>query len=118
MSRTLLLCGYQGNRSIGRIGWVFALLAAFLGLQAALGTLRAEESVHFPSQDADITHGAPTMIEAKLYKPEGPGPFPAVVGLHGCAGRDAKDGRPNSRFRMWTPLLVSLGYVVLLPDSF
>ena len=25
-------------------------------------------------------------LKAALYRPEGPGPFPAVVGLHNCTG--------------------------------
>lgn len=118
MNRTLPLWRTPGNPRIGSKRPLFALLAAFFGLLVASDAAGAEETVDFPSQDADLTRGQPTIIQAKLYKPDGPGPFPAVVGLHGCGGRDAKDGRPNSRFRMWTPLLVSLGYVVLLPDSF
>src|SRR5690348_2437235 len=34
-------------------------------------------------------------LEGFLYRPEGPGPFPAVVALHGCSGLTGKDGEPS-----------------------
>jgi len=49
-----------------------------------------------------------------LTKPEGDGPFPAVVLLHGCAGLD----ETNSRDKAWVSRLVKLGYVALQLDSF
>ena len=51
------------------------------------------------------------VIEGNLYKPEGNGPFPAVVVLHGCAGIDY-------HFRAWAEQLVEWGYVALIVDSF
>ena len=30
-----------------------------------------------------------------LYRPDGAGPFPAVVGLHGCGGLLRTDGKPG-----------------------
>jgi len=50
-------------------------------------------------------------IQGYLAKPEGAGPFPAVIGLHGCAGM------PDTRKRKPVDELVGWGYVVLL-DSF
>jgi dipeptidyl aminopeptidase/acylaminoacyl peptidase len=50
-------------------------------------------------------------IPGYLAKPEGAGPFPAVIGLHGCAGSPA-------RKRKLVDELVGRGYVVLLVDSF
>jgi dienelactone hydrolase len=47
-----------------------------------------------------------------LAKPEGAGPFPAVVGLHGCAGMS------DTTKRKLVGELVGWGYVVLLVDSF
>ncbi len=46
-----------------------------------------------------------------LSKPEGDGPFPAVVLMHGCAGIGIWN-------RQWTDRLVAWGYVVLDMDSF
>jgi dienelactone hydrolase len=47
-----------------------------------------------------------------LAKPEGAGPFPAVVGLHGCGGMS------DTTKRKLVDELVGWGYVVLLVDSF
>lgn len=50
-----------------------------------------------------------------VEKPEGPGPFPAVLILHDCSGLGARSsGAP----RRWQRTLVGQGYVVALPDSF
>jgi dienelactone hydrolase len=51
-------------------------------------------------------------IQGDLAKPDGAGPFPAVVGLHGCAGMHdtTKQGLADE--------LVAWGYVVLLVDSY
>ena len=51
-------------------------------------------------------------IQGYLAKPEGVGPFPAVVGLHGCAGM------PDTTKRKLADDLVAWGYVILLADSF
>jgi dienelactone hydrolase len=49
-----------------------------------------------------------------LTKPQGDGPFPAVVLLHGCAGIDDA----NVRDKAWAKRLASWGYVTLQVDSF
>jgi dienelactone hydrolase len=51
-------------------------------------------------------------IQGYLAKPEGAGPFPAVIGLHGCAGM------PGTTKGKLVDDLVGWGYVVLLLDSF
>ena len=51
-------------------------------------------------------------IQGYLAKPEGAGPFPAVIGLHGCAGM------PDTTKRKLVDELIGWGYVVLLVDSF
>jgi dienelactone hydrolase len=51
-------------------------------------------------------------IQGDLAKPDGAGPFPAIVGLHGCAGMHV-----TTKQRL-TDDLVARGYVVLLVDSF
>ena len=51
----------------------------------------------------------PDMISGAVHKPDGDGPFPALVSLHGCKG-----GIPSG----WHQYLASLGYVVLAVDSF
>jgi dienelactone hydrolase len=67
----------------------------------------ATHIVRFPN----ATPGAPAAIEATLIRPAGPGPFPAVVQLHGCAGVDAQSFR-------WARRLADRGYVALVVDSF
>jgi dienelactone hydrolase len=56
------------------------------------------------------------IVDAFLTKPDGPGPFPAIVHLHGCSGLpdDVKRGA-NS---LWSEHLVAWGYAVLVVDSF
>jgi len=51
-------------------------------------------------------------VQGHLAKPEGAGPFPAVIGLHGCAGM------PDTTKQKLADALVGWGYVVLLVDSF
>ncbi|MGH8686594.1 MAG: dienelactone hydrolase family protein [Burkholderiales bacterium] len=54
-------------------------------------------------------------IPVAVRKPDGPGPFPAVVILHDCSGLAAGSSGAPER---WAAELVKRGYVVLLPDSF
>ena len=63
----------------------------------------------------------PVEIEGKLkgalYKPEGNGPFPAIVALHGCDGLLEK-AVVAPRYADWAERLAAGGFVVLFPDSF
>jgi dienelactone hydrolase len=67
---------------------------------------QARERGEMPSNVPDAT------IEGYLSKPDGSGPFPAVVYLHGCNGLST-----NTRNRM-AELITSWGYVSLVVDSF
>ena len=51
-------------------------------------------------------------IQGDLAKPDGAGPYPAVIGLHGCAGM-----HDTTKQRL-ADELVARGYVVLLVDSY
>src|SRR5439155_21464561 len=51
-------------------------------------------------------------IQGYLAKPEGAGPFPAVIALHGCGGM------PDTKKQKLAHELVAWGYVILLVDSF
>jgi hypothetical protein len=46
-------------------------------------TAQAQEVVSFESLDSGLISKS-TTLRGYLFKPDGPGPFPAVVGLHGC----------------------------------
>ena len=67
------------------------------------------ESVEIPQ--------AGLRLKALLFRPEGPGPFPAVVGLHNCTGLTNRAGEFGTRYRDWAERLSKNGFVVLLPDS-
>lgn len=57
-------------------------------------------------------------LKAVLYKPDGDGPFPVVIGLHGCDGLFNNRHVPTSRQRDWAQRLNAAGFAVLYPDSF
>ncbi len=58
------------------------------------------------------------QLDAVLYRPAGPGPFPAVVALHGCGGLWRESGKLSTRHADWGERLAEAGYVVLMPDSY
>jgi dienelactone hydrolase len=61
---------------------------------------------------------SPDPLKGFFFKPEGKGPHPAVVMMHGCGGAYAKSGKLNERHLMWGEYLASKGYVALMLDSF
>ena len=65
--------------------------------------------------DADLKGGAPTTITGYLYKPEGAGPFGAVIALHGCNGAIDEKGTVRELYGAWGERLSKAGYLVLLP---
>jgi dienelactone hydrolase len=67
---------------------------------------QARERGETPANAPDAT------LEGYLSKPDGSGPFPAVVYLHGCSGLST-----NTRHRM-AELMTGWGYVSLVVDSF
>jgi dienelactone hydrolase len=71
------------------------------------------ENIKFKSS-VKSENGNTQILTGILTKPEGDGPFPAVVLLHGCGGIDDA----NSRDKAWVKRLVSWGYVTLQVDSF
>lgn len=61
---------------------------------------------------------SPAPLKAFLFEPDGPGPFPAVVMLHGCGGAYGNSGALNARHLMWGEFLAAHGYAALMLDSF
>src|ERR1700736_449980 len=57
-------------------------------------------------------------LHAQLYKPDGDGPFPVVIALHGCGGLAGHSEPVQARYRDWAEQLVKAGSAVLLPDSY
>jgi dienelactone hydrolase len=83
---------------------VIVLVAAALLAAGCAGTVA--------SHQVPVRGGPrPATLTGDVYRPNGPGPFPAVILLHGCSGV-----RPNSV--AWAEWLRSEGYVALLLDSF
>jgi len=95
--------------------------AVVLMLWCVAGALMADawatplERVEFESASQRLLSGGlirGDRIQGDLAKPDGAGPFPAVVGLHGCAGM-----HDTTKQRL-ADELVAWGYVVLLVDSY
>jgi dienelactone hydrolase len=83
---------------------------AVLALVAAATAAGAAEEV-------DVVDGNATL-NAVLYRPAEAGPFPVVIGLHGCAGMYAPAGRFVRRFADWGERLSKAGVAVLFVDSY
>jgi dienelactone hydrolase len=83
---------------------------------ALLGAAGSAPDLELPAEAAYLgTFSAPKMA---LYKPEGPGPFPAMVILHQCGGLRSSSGTwQNMAILGWAKEAVSRGYVALVLDS-
>src|SRR2546423_303467 len=68
-----------------------------------------------PSITTTTPIGTSEQIPVELSKPDGPGPFPAVVIMHDCSGLGLRSSGAPGR---WAKELVRRGYAVLIPDSF
>ncbi len=86
-----------------------SLIATFIALML-VPAAAAYDRVEIPL--ADI------KLHALTARPDGPGPFPAVVALHGCEGLVDAAGALLPQYRDWGDRLVALGYAVIFPDSF
>ena len=89
-----------------------SLLAAAAGLSAAPAAVPPA----VPSETVEIAQEG-SVLKAELFRPNGAGPFPAVIGLHGCEGLHRRSGLAN-RYRDWAQHLTKAGFVVLFPDSY
>ena len=69
-------------------------------------------------QQVEIPAASGTTLRAQLFKPEGDGPFPTVIALHGCGGLAAHSDPVQARYRDWVEQLLKDGEAVLLPDSY
>jgi dienelactone hydrolase len=58
------------------------------------------------------------VLHAELFKPDGNGPFPTVIALHGCGGLSGRSEPIQARYRDWAEQLLKDGNAVLLPDSY
>src|SRR6266436_2445817 len=90
-----------------------ALTVAALVISAALSACSG--SFVGPSIATTAPGGFSEQIPVTLSKPDGPGPFPAVVIVHDCSGLGPRSSGAPDR---WAKELVTQGYVVVIPDSF
>ena len=58
------------------------------------------------------------VLHAQLFKPDGDGPFPVVIALHGCGGLAGHSEPVQPRYRDWAEQLLKDGKAVLFPDSY
>lgn len=59
--------------------------------------------------------GIADRIPIAVMKPDGPGPFPAIVIAHDCSGLGNRSSGAPDR---WGRELLGRGYAILIPDSF
>src|SRR5215467_5999129 len=86
-----------------------AILAVLSLVCALVAPLLAAERVSFPSA---LRQPAPAVqLSGYLYRPDGPGPFSAVVMLHGCGGLLTRGGEIGARARFWAEHLREHGYI-------
>jgi dienelactone hydrolase len=83
-----------------------------------LTVLQAPFAVAAPAPEAVEIPRGETTLKAILLRPEGAGPFPAVVALHGCEGLEESNGTLNPQYQDWAQHLVKAGFAVLYPDSY
>src|SRR6202035_3782705 len=87
-------------------------LAVVRALAVTIALLAVTQAAAAAPELVEIPEGS-IRLKSYLYRPAGDGPFPAVVSLHGCAGRSSPEAEEASGARY-----VERGYVLLIVDSF
>jgi dienelactone hydrolase len=90
-----------------------AAVCVGLAGQSLAAAAQTTSTVSFAGRGADAV-----TLTATLHRPAGPGPFPAIIAMHGCGGNWRPDGTPIPRVTDWTGRWIAAGYAVLWPDSF
>jgi dienelactone hydrolase len=88
---------------------------AFLTLLAVAHAAAAAPLASPHQVDIPLANG---ILHAQLYRPDGDGPFPVVIALHGCGGLAGRSEPVQQRYRDWAEQLLKDGNAVLLPDSY
>jgi dienelactone hydrolase len=76
-----------------------------------LSALAVTTSCARPISFESATPSHPDRVEGRLTRPDGAGPFPALVLLHGCQG-------VSPQVHAWARWLADRGYVAFVVDSF
>ena len=96
---------------------VTVMVAAVLRCDAPRGDASGRAAMAAGPETVEFREGDLTL-KGMLFRPEGNGPFPAVVAMHNCAGLTNASGTIRTRYRDWAQQLVRMGFVVLFPDSY
>jgi dienelactone hydrolase len=97
------------------------LLSMLTSLSFSLGFLAAASAALAAPQATPQPVEIPSnngTLHAQLFKPDGSGPFPTVIALHGCGGLNGQSDQIQPRYRDWAEQLLKDGNAVLLPDSY
>lgn len=86
------------------------LFGSLLAIFATFSSASADEWVSFPGRGG-------VTLKALMMKPEGNGPFPAIIAMHGCGGLGGRSGI-NPRHTDWGERLRNSGFLVIFPESF
>jgi dienelactone hydrolase len=97
-----------------RLFYTLAALAPAILLALLSG---AGGAVPSPPDAVDITDGD-LSLKALVFRPEGSGPFPAIIGLHDCGGLLNAAGSVAVKYRDWGQLLAKSGFIVVYPESY
>src|ERR1700719_15624 len=89
---------------------IIAMALRAVSFAGGAAPLPAPHQVEIPSGSG--------VLHAQLYKPDGDGPFPVVIALHGCGGLTGHSEPVQPRYRDWAEQLLQQGEAVLLPDSY
>jgi len=97
------------RRGGGMLPRLISLALSFFVLGGCVGSRPG------PSIPTIAPNGTMEEIPITLLKPDGPGPFPAVVIMHDCSGLGPRSSGAPGR---WARELLGRGYVIVIPDSF
>lgn len=101
----VLVLGEKPLESADLVRWTFSEVG---GLDT--DDFASPELIHYPTFDLEGDHAR--QIPAWIYKPEGEGPFPVIVSIHG--GPEGQS-RPtfSSTYQLW---IAKLGAAVIVPN--
>ncbi|HEY1934589.1 MAG TPA: dienelactone hydrolase family protein [Acetobacteraceae bacterium] len=88
-----------------------SLVALSITLFVHAGSAASSTDVSIPPQAVPGSRMPTKPIPATLMLPDGKGPFPAIIVLHGCSG-------PRPGQTVWAQRLNGWGYAALIPSSF
>lgn len=104
-----------------RVGFIVACLALWVPAAASaqpsnpmLTQVNQVKDLAFPTEPSEL--GRFSTAAMAIYKPEGPGPFPALVILHQCGGLRQGNWQ-NASILEWARTAVARGYVAFVVDS-